>query len=107
MMQPIIPIELYETALVVAAVFMAGLFTIATILLYSLSIRKNGRLVGSFLWSLHAAIFFTVSAFVRYFFHVDSPHFWLTMWSLIVYFHAGLSLIAMAMAIKNSAKGEP
>ena len=84
----------------VSPVMMLMFWTVAAALW--MEARRNnqlGRRLGSIGWATHVAIYWTVQVGLRWLSDYSLPSTWVSLWSLIIFIHAGISLLWMAWVL--------
>lgn len=96
----------YNTVLQMMAPLLAGLFWLAAALLARQG-RQNGELkrrMGTVLWAGHVALYWSVNSYVRWFDGYQGPSTWASLWGIVIYVHAGVSLLLMAWVLRKPGK---
>ena len=93
----------YTQALTILSPLLAGLFWAAAFLL-----ARQGRLtgqrkrrLGSILWAVHSAIYWTVNAVLRLGFDYAGPTLLFSAWATVLSMHAAFSLLTMAVLLMH------
>lgn len=91
----------YTQALMLLAPLLAVLFWLAAALLaYQGSRTGQGkRRLGSVLWAVHSALYWTTNAVLRIGFDYVGPTVWFSAWGTMLAVHAALSLLIMAILL--------
>lgn len=92
---------LYARALLVLAPLLALLFWVAAGLLWwqGRRARDLGRRLGSLMWAVHAAIYWTVNAGLRIGWDYSTPTILISAWGSVLMVHAGVALLLMAWVL--------
>ena len=91
----------YTKALTLLAPLLAVLFWLAAGLLayQGRCTGQRKRRLGSILWAVHSAIYWTVNAVLRIGFDYTGPTVWFSAWATVLAVHAALSLFVMAILL--------
>ena len=91
----------YTQALTLLAPLLAVLFWLAAGLLayQGRRARQRKRRLGSVLWAVHSAIYWTVNAVLRIVFGYVGPTVWFSAWAAVLSVHAALSLLIMSLLL--------
>ena len=92
----------YTQALLLLAPLLAVLFWAAAILLarQGSCVKQRKRRLGSVLWAAHVAVYWTTNAVLRLFFGYTAPTVWMSSWGTIIFVHAAISLLTMALLLR-------
>ena len=91
----------YTQALTLLAPLLAVLFWLAAALLAYQGGRagQRKRRLGSVLWAVHSAIYWTANTVLRSVFGYVGPTVWFSTWATVLAVHAALSLLIMAILL--------
>lgn len=93
----------YTQALKLLAPLLALTFWLAAWLLFCQATRahQRRRRLGSLLWTIHAAIYWTVNAILRILFDYAAPTLAISAWASILFVHAATSILGMAFLLNR------
>lgn len=93
----------YIQALKILSPLLAITFWLAAWLLLCQATRahQRRRRLGSILWTLHAAIYWTANTILRLAFDYTAPTLAISAWASILFVHAATSILGMAFLLNR------